>query len=195
MGTVDKQGMVTMQELLVSSLATADALAKLLIEKGLITEAEFMQKLSVESAGYQAVFQKIGTVEHREITPEKVKEILEAHRKWVETEGREGEKKYLRKANLQGANMIKADLQEANLVGANLQEATPYGANYQGAVLRDANLQGTKLVTTRGLTARQVKAAKNWKLAFYSDDFLKELGLPPDHNERVGKELAELEKK
>ncbi len=43
MGTVDKQGVVTMQELLVSSLATADALAKLLIEKGLITEAEFMQ--------------------------------------------------------------------------------------------------------------------------------------------------------
>ena len=35
MGTVDKQGVVTMQELLVSILATADALAKLLIEKGL----------------------------------------------------------------------------------------------------------------------------------------------------------------
>ncbi len=34
MGTLDKQGVVTMQELLVSSLATADALAKLLIEKG-----------------------------------------------------------------------------------------------------------------------------------------------------------------
>ena len=53
MATVDKQGVVTMQELLVSSLATADALAKLLIEKGLITEAEFMQKLSAERAGYQ----------------------------------------------------------------------------------------------------------------------------------------------
>ncbi len=50
MGTVDKQGVVTMQELLVSSLATADALAKLLIEKGLITQAEFMQKLSAERA-------------------------------------------------------------------------------------------------------------------------------------------------
>ncbi len=30
-------------------------LAKLLIEKGLITEAEFMQKLSAERAGYQAL--------------------------------------------------------------------------------------------------------------------------------------------
>ncbi len=59
MGTVDKQGVVTMQELLVSSLATADALAKLLIEKGLITEAEFMKKLSAERAGYQAMLQKM----------------------------------------------------------------------------------------------------------------------------------------
>jgi len=41
--------------LLVSSLATVDALAKLLIEKGLISEAEFMEKLSAERAGYQAM--------------------------------------------------------------------------------------------------------------------------------------------
>ena len=37
---------VTMEELLVSSLAQTDALAKLLIEKGLITREEFMQKIS-----------------------------------------------------------------------------------------------------------------------------------------------------
>ena len=35
---------VTMEELLVSRLAQTDALAKLLIEKGLITREEFMQK-------------------------------------------------------------------------------------------------------------------------------------------------------
>jgi hypothetical protein len=44
---------VTMEELLVSSLAQADALAKLLIEKGLITRGEFMQKISEERATYQ----------------------------------------------------------------------------------------------------------------------------------------------
>ncbi len=59
MGTVDKQGMVTMQELLVSALAQSDALTKLLIKKGLITEAEFMQKLSAERAGCQAMLQRI----------------------------------------------------------------------------------------------------------------------------------------
>jgi len=44
---------VTMEELLVSSLAQTDALAKLMIEKGLITREEFMQKISEERATYQ----------------------------------------------------------------------------------------------------------------------------------------------
>jgi len=34
-------------------------LTKLLIEKGLITQAEFMQKLSTERAGYQAMLGKM----------------------------------------------------------------------------------------------------------------------------------------
>ncbi len=59
MATVDKQCMVTMQELLVSSLATADAVAKLLIEKGIITQAEFMVKLSAERATYQDLLHKV----------------------------------------------------------------------------------------------------------------------------------------
>jgi len=59
MGELDKQGVVTMQELLVSSLATADALAKLLIKRDLITQAEFMQKLSAERAVYQEMLGKV----------------------------------------------------------------------------------------------------------------------------------------
>jgi len=53
------QGVVTMQELLTSSLAQTDALTKLLIEKGLITQAEFMQKLSDERAVYREMLQKM----------------------------------------------------------------------------------------------------------------------------------------
>ncbi len=41
------------------SLMTLAHPAKLLIEKGLITEAEFMQKLSAERAGYQAMLEKM----------------------------------------------------------------------------------------------------------------------------------------
>ena len=46
---------VTMQDLLVSSLAQTDALAKLLIEKGIITQQEFSAKILEERATYQAM--------------------------------------------------------------------------------------------------------------------------------------------
>ena len=59
MATLDKQGTVTLEELVISSLATADALTKLLIEKGLITEAKFKEKLSAERARYQAMLNKM----------------------------------------------------------------------------------------------------------------------------------------
>ena len=51
---------VTMEELLISSLAQTDALAKLLIEKGLITREEFMQKI----AGERATYQKLNPTSH-----------------------------------------------------------------------------------------------------------------------------------
>ncbi len=60
MGSVDNQGVVTMQELIASSLAQTDALTKLLIEKDLITKDEFMQKLTAERAVYQAMLEKMG---------------------------------------------------------------------------------------------------------------------------------------
>ncbi len=59
MAKVDNQGVVTMQELIASSLAQTDALTKLLIEKGIITKEEFMQKLSTQRARYQAMLQKM----------------------------------------------------------------------------------------------------------------------------------------
>jgi hypothetical protein len=46
---------VTSEELLVSSLAQTDALAKLLIEKGLIAREEFMERISEERATYQKI--------------------------------------------------------------------------------------------------------------------------------------------
>ena len=46
---------VSLEELMVSTLAMTDALAKILIEKGLITDAEFKQKLLEERAVYQRI--------------------------------------------------------------------------------------------------------------------------------------------
>jgi len=59
MGALVIQGAVTMPELIASSLAQTDALTKLLIEKGIITQEEFMQKLSAERATYQAILEKM----------------------------------------------------------------------------------------------------------------------------------------
>jgi len=59
MGALVIQGAVTMPELIASSLAQTDALTKLLIEKGIITKDEFMQKLSAERAVYQAMLEKM----------------------------------------------------------------------------------------------------------------------------------------
>ena len=53
MAELDKDATVSLNELMVSTLAMADAVTKLLIEKGLITEAEFKEKLLQERAVYQ----------------------------------------------------------------------------------------------------------------------------------------------
>ncbi len=58
MATVNKSGTVTLQELLVTSLAQTDAVAKLLIEKGIFSQDEFMEKIKAERATFQAMIQK-----------------------------------------------------------------------------------------------------------------------------------------
>ena len=59
MAKLDKGGTVSLEKLIAATLAQADALAKLLIEKGLITKDVFMQKLSDERAVYQAMLEKM----------------------------------------------------------------------------------------------------------------------------------------
>ena len=51
-----KKETVSLLELMVSSFAQTDALAKLLIEKGFVTEQEFLQKVSEERSTYQKMF-------------------------------------------------------------------------------------------------------------------------------------------
>ncbi len=57
MARLDNEGTVTLQELLVTSLAQTDAVCKLLIEKGVITQDDFME---AERATYQAMFRQKG---------------------------------------------------------------------------------------------------------------------------------------
>jgi hypothetical protein len=50
---------ITLDEVMVSTLAMTDALVKILIEKGVITHGEFKAKLDTERANYLAVLQRM----------------------------------------------------------------------------------------------------------------------------------------
>jgi hypothetical protein len=54
-----KSDRVTLEELMVSTLAMTDAAVKLLIQKGVITDAEFKAQLSTERANYLAVLKRM----------------------------------------------------------------------------------------------------------------------------------------
>ena len=56
MAKIDGHKTLSLQELMVSTLAMVDAVTKLLIEKGIISEEEFKEKLSEERATYQKLF-------------------------------------------------------------------------------------------------------------------------------------------
>ena len=86
--------------------------------------------------------------------------ILDAHSRWIESEGDESERAdlsrcdlkgadlfgaNLRLANLSAAELIRADLSDANLENANLENANLAGASLAWANLRGANLTGACL--------------------------------------------------
>jgi hypothetical protein len=62
MGQLDKEGILTLQELMITALATADVVAKLLIDKGLVTKKEFDMKLFSERATYEALLQRAAAI-------------------------------------------------------------------------------------------------------------------------------------
>ena len=92
---------------------------------------------------------------YREISEDELKQILEDHKKWLESDGKEGERadfslKNTQKAILDGVNFEKVELRNANLkyaslVKANLRKANLSESNLEYAKLKDANLQKTIL--------------------------------------------------
>ena len=83
---------------------------------------------------------------------DKLNKILDNHKLWLKTGGKEGEKADLRGADLQGADLREADLRWANLRGADLRGADLRWANLRGADLRGANLDYSSMpLSCRGL--------------------------------------------
>ena len=77
----------------------------------------------------------------REVPLGQLEEILEAHRKWVKSKGRQGKRADLGGANLRGADLRGADCRAANLHGANLHGADLRAVDFQGANLHGADLR------------------------------------------------------
>ena len=77
----------------------------------------------------------------------KLDSILDNHRLWLETKGKEGERANfdhcdLGKADFEGLNLQKASFRGANLRFANFKDANLWGALFHGANLEDADLSG-----------------------------------------------------
>lgn len=79
------------------------------------------------------------------MTQEKLREVLEAHKQWLNSVGKSGEKADLRGANLLGANLCEADLREADLCGADLSNADLRYADLREADIRGADLSNADL--------------------------------------------------
>ena len=81
------------------------------------------------------------------MTPEKLAEILAAHKLWLNNE-EGGVRANLSKADLRGANLSGANLSGAALRGADLRGANLSGADLSGANLSYTNLSGANLSYT-----------------------------------------------
>jgi Pentapeptide repeats (8 copies) len=116
----------------------------------------------------------------------------------AELQGANLQEAHLKEAYLLGANLEKAELQEAHLQEAYLQGANLAGANLAGANLAGASLQGVKLgyanlqraiLWRAELQGANLQEATLWMRAFYDAKMLDLLGLKPNHNEELEKEL------
>jgi uncharacterized protein YjbI with pentapeptide repeats len=107
---------------------------------------------------------------------------------------------YMEGADLSGADLHDADFRDAKLFGAtlnaaDLSSANLYQANLKAADLRAADLSSANVGMThlgysdlrgaRNLNLEGLRYAREWNEAFYDDETLKALGLPPDHNVKV----------
>ena len=97
-----------------------------------------------------------------------LKKILLDHKKWLDSNGKEGNFADLKNYRLKGAVLIGANLKNANLEGAhlysayfknaNLENTNLEGANLRGANLRWANLKNTNMKNTNLVRADFLEA-------------------------------------
>ena len=87
--------------------------------------------------------------ELRKISWKELEMILEKHRPWHATAGKEGERADLSYTDLKYADLTNAILWGSDLYRANLEGANLYHANLRFANLRDTNLKGADLSSAK----------------------------------------------
>jgi hypothetical protein len=87
--------------------------------------------------------------------------------------------------DLSGADLLDTNLRDVNFEGSNLNSADLGGADLNGAILHNTDLSWSRFLGTKNLDPKVVKSASHWDYAFYDDDTLKVLRLPPDHNAKL----------
>jgi uncharacterized protein YjbI with pentapeptide repeats len=115
-------------------------------------------------------------VRKQDMNQQKLKNVLELHRKWMLGEDG-GSRANLSGANLSGANLYSAnlysanlsnaDLSNADLSGANLRNADLSGANLRNADLSNANLSGANLDEIKKDFFNVLEVAKHEVLGLY----------------------------
>ena len=105
----------------------------------------------------------------REITTGELSKILEEHKRWIDTDEKEGQcadlsNAKLCEANLRNVHLCDANLRNVCLCNADLQGADFFradlsGANLSGANLSGASLSGAIMKGVKGLTNKYAKVA------------------------------------
>ena len=83
--------------------------------------------------------------ELKKVNADELITILEEHKRWVESDGKEDVKADLKFTNLDGTDFLFANLLNANFIGASLKGANFNIAELRGADLSHANLSGSDL--------------------------------------------------
>ena len=102
------------------------------------------------------------------VTKSELDQILTAHKLWLETDGKEGER-----ADLAAADLANVDLRGANLTGANLANTNLANANLRNAGLANADLRSANLPIS-------IRDCWSFRRAKFSADALPWLILHPE---------------
>jgi uncharacterized protein YjbI with pentapeptide repeats len=102
--------------------------------------------------------QKALTDEKRRPTDDDLRQVLDRHRVWIESGGKDGARANLSGADLSGIDFGGAVLTSAKLIGANLSKAKLIAAELSGAYLSNADLRHAELNLANLTNARLTDA-------------------------------------